>query len=395
MKVVVIGAGIGGLAVAAGLQRQDIDVTVLERAERFAAAGSGLSLFGNGFRALDALGLGPAVRQISATEPFAGRAGIRVASGRWISTTSEAATHDLRVVDRTALHGVLLGALGPGSVQHGSSVRSVHEDEVRLTDGRRVSGADVVVGADGIRSTVRAGWPHSPPIRYSGYVAWRAITRRPFHLDVVGETWGRGRRFGFAPLPDGRVYWFATANRAPDAPATDGMGALTDLFGTWHHPIPDLLDATDSSSVQQLPIEELAHAPATFVRGRTALLGDAAHAMTPNLGQGANQALEDAATLSALLGRVAGATTPADAVAAALQRYDIVRTGRTAGIALQARRIGAVGQWSNPAATAIRDRAVRLTPDRRINALATEIQNWHPPASAGGVDDLEERNPKE
>lgn len=116
--------------------------------------------------------------------------------------------------------------------------------------------------------------------------------------DVGGETWGRGTRFGRAPLPDARTYCYATANGPEGAEAPDGeLAVLRARFGDWHHPIPALVEAAAGSEILRHDLYELPDL-ASFIRGSVALLGDAAHAMTPNLGQGACQALEDAATLA-------------------------------------------------------------------------------------------------
>ncbi len=152
------------------------------------------------------------------------------------------------------------------------------------------------------------------------------MTREPFALTAVGETWGSGERFGITPLPDGRVYWFAVANGAATSAvanqtsdAVSGVDEVRRRFTGWHDPIPALLDATDPDTVLRNDIIELAAPLPSFVNGRIALVGDAAHAMTPNLGQGGNLAIEDAVTLARLVADPAGgrprwpATTPSAA----------------------------------------------------------------------------------
>lgn len=381
MRVAVVGGGIGGLATAAGLQRAGADVTVYERSARPAGGGSGISLFGNGLAALAALGLAEPARAIGAVPggPIAAApAGQRRPDGRWLVRLPPAATRTVAVVHRADLQRMLLDAVAPGTVRTGVAVDRVSPDGRSIEMDGTGTTVDVVVAADGIRSRIRAGRSGDPGVRHAGYVAWRGVTDRP--VDVgggTGETVGRGLRFGIAPLADGRVYWFAVRSQPAGAPLPDGPDCVLDLFGAWHAPIPELIRTTPADRIQALPIEELAGPLGTFRHGRCVLLGDAAHAMTPNLGQGGNQALEDAATLVALLTRAARA----GGIDAALDRYDRLRRPRTRGVARQARLLGRVLQARGPIASRLRDAALRLTPPAAAARGALAVQRWEPPAA--------------
>ncbi|QJY48668.1 FAD-dependent monooxygenase [Pseudonocardia broussonetiae] len=372
MRAVVIGAGIGGLAAAAGLRRAGADVVVLERAAELRAVGAGLSLWRNGFTALDALGLGDAVRARTSASAAALQAGQRTPDGRWLARLPGTAVADLRVVHRADLQEVLGDAAG--EVRCGVDVTGVSADGRTVTHSGGVEPADLVVAADGIRSAVRASWPGDPGLRYSGYSAWRGVTRTPVDLlGGAGETWGRGLRFGLVPLHDGRVYWFGVRSMPAGVPPHDEHVAARAAFAGWHAPIPAVLDATDPDAVHRLDIHDLAAPLRTFRRGRCVLLGDAAHAMTPDLGQGGGQALEDAATLVRLL------TGDTGGVDRALDRYDALRRPRTARLLRTSRRVGAVAQASSPVAAAIRDGVVRLLPDAWTASQVAAVQRWEPP----------------
>lgn len=378
MRIGIIGGGIGGLAAAVGLQRAGADVTVLERTPGPRPGGSGLSLFGNAFTALDTIGIGNALRQVTA--PAAAlRAGQRRPDGRWLATTPASALAGLRIAHRSAVHDVLLGALKPDTIHYGVSVPGVERNAIRLAGATEVF--DVVVAADGIHSRIRASWPGDPGLRYSGYSAWRGITADAVDLaGAAGETWGNGLRFGMAPLRDGRVYWFAVASMAPGTQLADEWGSLRRLFGRWHAPIPALIEATDPATVARLDIHDLAGPVPTFRRGRTVLLGDAAHAMTPDLGQGAGQALEDAATLAVLLHHLAGTDRPDPAaVDRALDRYDALRRPRSQQIARRARAVGRFAQSRGLGRVLARDLAVRLLPAAVTVRQLAEIERWEPP----------------
>ncbi|MEO9327978.1 FAD-dependent monooxygenase [Gordonia aurantiaca] len=371
MKVVIVGAGIAGLCTAAGLGSIGAEVVLIERAPEVRGGGSGLSLFGNGLKALESLGLRSVVPDPVEVSPTV--SGTRRPDGRWLSRFSPEVLADLRVVRRGDLHDALLSRLGPGvEIRTGTGVRDVLDRGVVLDDGTILDDCDLVVGADGLRSRVRAAIGDDPGVTYSGYIAWRAITAHPVDLDAAGETMGRGHRFGIAPLPDGHVYWFAAVTY-PREVSPGGIDEVRQRFSGWHASVGQVLDATAPESVGVLPIEELADPLRTFVDGRRALVGDAAHAMTPNLGQGANQAMEDAATLTALLSR------PGADIDAALAGYDRLRRARTQRIARQARAIGRVGQWRSAPAVWLRDTAMRALPDAVADAQVRRIQDWQPP----------------
>ncbi|MEC3918575.1 FAD-dependent oxidoreductase [Nocardia sp. CDC160] len=375
-KAVVVGGGIGGLATAIALIRRGWQVEVLERAAEFGEAGSGISLWANGIRAMDALGLGDAVRAAGLVET---EGGIRDRAGRWLSKTDtgELARRygPLVAIRRTDLFAILSGAL-PGEVlRPGVTVTGIENagDGVAVTHTSGVSEADVVVGADGIHSVVRAAlWPDAQGPRYAGYTAWRMITG-PLGFSVSGsETWGRGERFGVVPLRDGCAYLFGVADAPEGDRHPDGEFAeVRRRFANWPAPIPEALAQVDPATVLHHDLYDLPPLD-TYVRGRVALLGDAAHAMTPNLGQGANQALEDAVTLAAVLTE--------HPVGEALDAYDRLRRPRTTAMVRRSRMIGAVAQLSWLPATVLRDTVIRLSPRSAMLRSLDSVLTWEPPA---------------
>lgn len=376
MRVAVVGAGIAGLALAGGLGRHGVDVHVFERAPEVRASGAGITLAPNGLAALDRLGYGPAVRALQRRQPeLAG--GLRDPQGRWLMRLPAELTSRSLVLGRAELHRLLLDAVPPGAVHTGSTVVDVAPDAGRLsvdtphgplTDEQ----FDLVVGADGLNSRIRADWPDDPGSRYAGYSAWRGLTPGPFDTGGVGaETWGGHARFGVAPLHDGRVYWFAVHTAPERASHTPQRDRLLDLFGHWHDPIPDVLAATPSEVIQYLPIRELAADLGSFVRGRAVLIGDAAHAMTPNLGQGACQGLEDAATLLALLAQDdAAGRAGTQGLGPILTEYDRTRRRSAQRVARASRRVGAIAHSGGPRLASLRNTIFRLTPDSLLTGSA-------------------------
>lgn len=379
-----VGGGIGGLSAACALRSAGWQVKVLERAERLEPLGAiHITLWPNAVHALNVLGV-----YLAAGVSTPGPGGLRTSSGRWLSrsdTSGYAARYGapMTAVHRGDLQKALIEALPSATVTTGVHITGIDQDDTAVTvehaGGR--SRAALVILADGLASGTRHFVTGaSPQPRYAGYTAWRGVTNsdaKEMGVEGTTESWGRGQRFGLVPLADGRTYWFATAN-APEhqrAPASERAEVLR-LFAGWHTPIERVITDTTARSVLRNDVYDLRPALRTFVRGRVVLLGDAAHAMTPNLGQGACQALEDSATLGALL-------HPGVDLGLALARYDSLRRPRTRSISRNSRRIGIVGQLSGRSTTTTRDIVLRLSPDRATEHQLTNILSWRPPASSG------------
>jgi 2-polyprenyl-6-methoxyphenol hydroxylase-like FAD-dependent oxidoreductase len=372
MKAIVVGGGIAGLASALALIGRGWSVEVIEQAPEFTEVGAGLSLWPNALRALDALGVGDEVRGMAALE---GHAGIQDSAGRWLSRT-DAAELDRRygpsaMIHRADLLAVLRAAVPDAALRPATTVTAVSSAGTLQYAGETAAGetavADLIVGADGLRSLTRTSlWPDSPAPRYAGYTVWRLVTP-PLPITETVESWGRGERFGYVPLADGRVYCYATAN-APEGSSDSDLAGLRGRFGRWHDPIPALLDAADPAAVLHHDLYELPPLK-SYTCDRVVLVGDAAHAMTPDLGQGACQALEDAVVLAEVMANGYG-----------LSGYDRLRLRRTQMIARRSRWSGAVAQWASPAAATVRDFALRLAPRHSFVRSLAPVLDWTAPA---------------
>ncbi|MFD9262974.1 FAD-dependent monooxygenase [Streptomyces sp. NPDC059538] len=362
---IVVGAGIGGLTAALALGRRGWRVTVCERAAGPSSVGAGIVLAPNALRAFATIGF-DITRAAGRTLPAA--MGLRRPDGRWLNRADGAALAARYggpplALHRSALAEALTAALPAGTVRHGVAVTSVDDADgspvVRTCAGDLV-GADLVLAADGIHSPLRRQYfPDHPGLRHSGETAWRTVLPAAASRAeaATAETWGRGERFGVVPLADGRIYVYATAVAPAGYRPADLRGELLRRYGTWHDPIPALLERIDPAAVLQHDLYDLAAPLPRFHHGRLAWLGDAAHAMTPNLGQGGCQAVEDAAVLGHLLADAGPADVPA-----ALAAYSAARCARTDAIRVRARRAGRIAALTHPLATAVRDLAVRATP---------------------------------
>ncbi|MGW5617876.1 FAD-dependent monooxygenase [Streptomyces sp. NPDC003877] len=351
-RAVVIGGGIGGLTAAAALHARGWRVTVLERARSLEPVGAAISLAPNSLRALDVVGLGDETRALAA---WAGDGGLRTPSGRWLARSSADAAAaryggPLVLLHRATLVTSLASRLPPDTVRTGVAAALADPGgpgrpaRVGTPDGELE--ADLVVGADGIRSAVRGAlFPRHPGPVYSGITTWRVVIPVPGVEFASHETWGRGHLWGTHPLKDGRVYAYGAAvapagGRAPD----DERAELLRRFGGWHEPIPAVLAAARPADVLRHDVHHIAEPLPAYHLGRVALVGDAAHAMPPTLGQGGNQAIEDAVVLAHHCDD--------------LDAYTAARLPRTTAIARRAVRVARLNLMTGRAGVAVRNTAM-------------------------------------
>ncbi|MGW2380944.1 FAD-dependent monooxygenase [Streptomyces sp. NPDC001658] len=373
-------AGIGGLAAAIGLRRIGWDVTVVERASSLEDAGRAShwppTACGHWMNSASATRYGMP-REASTTAALAHR------RGSWLarmdgSALEKAVGAPITGIPRSTLHRLLRDSLPDEALLIGSETDSVEQiapGRVRVGCGETVLDADLVVAADGVGSAVRSRlFPAHPGPVDSGSTVLRTITEQAVDLSTDFElTWGHGAEFGHIAFHDGRAEWHAVLNLPAGTRFADPVDELRRRFHTWHAPIPALLDATRPAAVLHHDVNELRTPLPSYTVGRTALLGDAAHAMTPNLGQGACRALEDAVALAAAL-----ATEPT--MTAALARYDAERRPRSQAVARAARQAGRMGQrLSHPLAVTLRNTAMRLTPSRAATRMILRHHAWAPP----------------
>jgi 2-polyprenyl-6-methoxyphenol hydroxylase-like FAD-dependent oxidoreductase len=345
----IAGAGIGGLAAAVALRRHGVPVVVYERSETLEPIGAGLSLWPNAVLALESLG----VEGLRGGTIPRGGGGVWRWDGRPLAVDEADAIErrygaPLSLVHRAELQEALLDALGPDSVRLGECVASLDQAEdavtVRFADGSADTGA-LLIGADGLRSTVRAALLGPAEPRTSGLVAFRGVVPLA-SPERGGEFWGPGGIFGVAPLSGGRTYWYATLAEGDDR-------SLSDVFGGWADPIPEVLRLARDREVLRHPLHDRPPAH-RWTAGRVGLLGDAAHPMLPFLGQGACQAIEDAVAL----GEAVGAHGPTPQ---ALRAYEDARRRRAT---MLVRRSRVAGRVAHARARRLRDAFMSGTPER-------------------------------
>eukprot|EP00741_Cyanophora_paradoxa_P020784 tig00021312_g20063.t1 len=377
-EAIVVGAGIAGLACAVALKRVGVRARVYEMGERVSTNGTAIGMWTNAFRALDQLRVGDRLRprytRSNSIEIYS-QSGRRLIGFDFDSLYG--APHEFRYVLRGDLVEALMEEWGPGegdivfgrrcvgySVRGGRAV-------ARFDDGTEAE-ADLLLAADGARSAVRrqlvsstagpldsalnALWtatgpggtaPDDPALRYAGYTVRLGIAdfgTEGLPFEGVKQVWGRGRKAGLAPLSDNKVFWFVTAN------APQGSAGAVDLgrdYASFPCSLPEAIRRTDPASVVSVDVYD--RAPALRWRdGPVGLVGDCAHPITPELGQGGALGLEDAVVLAQC---VAGATSGEEALA----EYEARRRPRAAVVGAKSRAIGQLIQIGNPLVVAVRD----------------------------------------
>ncbi|AKD03066.1 FAD-dependent monooxygenase [Pontibacter korlensis] len=374
MKVTIIGGGIGGLCAAIALQQIGVEVKVYEAAPELRPLGAGVGLAANAMQGLQRLGVEDEVvargKQLTALVIFDEHGNI--ISKMDTRPLSRKYGINNFVIHRADLHEVLQQHLQPGTLVLGNRSAGVKQQgeqvQVSFTDGTKTT-ADLLIAADGINSAIRQQLlPQSQP-RYAGYTCWRGVVENPgveINSMISAETWAPQGRVGIAPLKDGKIYWYACINAPQNDDRMRRMSPadLAAHFAGLPPAVPAVLRATSSEQLIWNDIADLKPLK-KFAYGRVLLLGDAAHATSPNMGQGACQAVEDAVVLRQCLQREKNLT-------AALARYEKLRLARTAKVIRLSRLLGSVSQWQNPVLRSIRKMTFKLMPD----AITRSQMEW-------------------
>jgi FAD-dependent urate hydroxylase len=342
LHVIIVGAGMGGLTAALALRQAGFSVELYDRAPVLAPAGAGVSLWSNGIKVLNRLGLGEAVRAIGGPMQqmcYMTKEG-EVLTSFNLEPLIQAVGQRPYPVARTDLQRMLLDAVGPEHVKLGANCVAVEQGDGGATaifaDGHRATG-DVVVGADGTHSIIRSSvLGRKVERRYVGYVNFNGLVPEsdelaPFDMWVTYV--GEHKRASMMPVGGGRFYFFfdVPLERGLAPVASNVVAELGHHFAGWAPPVQKLIARLDPARITRAEIFDI-EPLGRLSRGRVALLGDAAHSTAPDLGQGGCQAMEDAWVLANVL------LTNDLGVEDALVRYEAARSERTADIILRARK---------------------------------------------------------
>ncbi|GGJ53443.1 FAD-dependent monooxygenase [Deinococcus roseus] len=365
-RLLIVGGGIAGLTLGHALLKHapEVDFDLIEKVPAQRPAGAGIILAPNALPVLDGLGLYGPLRDHGHFLPYNQLCDHQ---GRTLQKL-KGPEDRLLSFHRADLHQVLQDGL-KNHLQQGISFQGQQQSkdqvQVQLSSGE-VRSYDLLVGADGLRSKVRESCGGPDPV-YSGYTSWRTVLTEAPHLPGASELWGHGRRLGLVPLSRGRIYLYFTLNARQNQDFLQGDACrIRELFAEFEGADQGLLERFRSDTpLIHTDIAELPHP--YWGKNRTVLIGDAAHALTPNLGQGAGMGIEDAVLLAKLLGQHREVKT-------VLSELGRIRHPRVQTVQMVSRCLGKLGQLQNPTLVGLRDRLMRAGP-----ANATPDWLWTPP----------------
>ena len=362
-RVIVVGGGLAGLVAATALRNAGVPVRVFERTQELLPAGAVVSVMASCAQALERNGLGDLVEAVCVPVvklEYLDWKGNYLAEMPISDVAEELGTRTF-IVLRSDMQLGIYRDLGDEIVELGAACTGFEQDAegvtVKLEDGREERGA-VLLGADGIRSAVRAQLRGDSP-RYAGYSGWRGVARMdppPLPPGLGKQVGGRGRTWGAFGLSENRIYWFSSRKMEAglgDSPA----GRKEDVRRTFHGApewVTEVIEATPEESMIRADIYDRPPVD-RWGEGRVTLLGDAAHATTPNTGQGGSHAMLDGVVVAERLAAISGSFADAAAVAAALRSYEQERIPETSKVVKEAGFVGKFVHFENPVACKFRD----------------------------------------
>lgn len=373
-RVVIIGGGIAGSALAIALARRGMTTTLIEREAQWAPLSSGLFIYSNGLAALDQLGVLDDICASGWASPDGGNLYLS-ADGKTITRTLYPGIGD-RIpavvgMRRAELHRVLAGAVAAYNVdvRLGTTVTAIETGDanrtasITLSDGSTLA-CDVLVGADGIRSQIRTLLFGALEPTYTGFGVWRSMHKKPASIDQKIMLMGVGTRLGIMPISRDALYMFGTTREPgkPFYPRETWAQEMRAKFAAFKGPAEALLaEITDAAQVFYTSVEEV-HLPLPWSRGRAVLIGDAAHSSSPFMGQGGAMALEDAVVLAEML-------DGASDVPATLDAFGQRRFERCKFVQDASRRVGEAGAIEDAAASQIRNTRMQAGAQKDVDSF--------------------------
>ncbi|MGB0942231.1 MAG: FAD-dependent monooxygenase [Marinomonas sp.] len=384
MKGIIVGAGIGGLTTAIALESRGIEYQIFEAAPELSVKGAGILIPPNAMAVLAQYNL------VEALKPFAQPIQSMVimnANGEVLSSSStNYAYHGKRfqthAIHRGELQKLLLNKLNNKQINLGHKCDNLNFNgnkvEVCFDHQAKIS-ADFVIGADGLRSKVRRSLfsrdSVEPSLRYSGQICWRGVAN--IELDEkwrtqLTEIWGQGTRFGFVKIAPEQVYWYATQHQKSPLEQSVDFPSVISQFENYPSPVQAIIESTLPNQIIQDPIYDLSPL-SNWSDRNVVLMGDAAHASTPNLGQGGAQAIEDAHLLAKTLSM---AMTQQQAAEAAFKIFEKARRKKVDNLVKTAWQIGQVTNLSNPVACYMRNTAVKHMSKFMMKKSTQQMYAW-------------------
>ncbi|MFD1736860.1 FAD-dependent monooxygenase [Bacillus salitolerans] len=362
-RILIIGAGISGLACALMFEKIGYTPVIFEKSDCLRHDGGGLTLWNNATDALQAMGL---LEEIYESSKIICESSLTTSSGKILAKipldelATKYGTYTVGIL-RSNLHHILASKLNQTEIKTGYNLvnlKETNEEVIAHFENGHEEAGELLVGADGIYSAVRNKLFPNHDLRFSGYEAWRGISSYTNQYTKSGftfESWGNGKRFGFIPMSDSLVYWFATRNTLENLKESQiSKEQLIYSFREFVQPVPAVIEVTKGKDITRKLIYDFKPLQ-NWSKGRVVLIGDAAHATTPNLGQGACMALEDSVVLAQCLEQ---GKNPFDAVKA----FEENRKDRAKLIVNKSWMYGKIAQMENSLLCKVRNLIVKNCP---------------------------------
>ncbi|MDR4950658.1 FAD-dependent monooxygenase [Chryseobacterium sp. ES2] len=362
----IIGAGIGGLTLGNVLKKHQYDFTIYESAPEIKPVGAGIMMAVNAMQVFDRLGLKEKI------ENAGNKVHRIVIANESLQTITKTEIMELEfqynscnvAIHRAELQKILAENLNPDSIQLNHSLQKIRKEENYILDfenGKRIE-STIVFGADGIKSPIRNQILKTGIIRNSGQKCWRGLVDFDLpekHHQEAFEMWGKGKRFGFVKISDKKVYWYACVNEKSFGKDLK----IAEIFKDFDALVLKIIEATTNENIICNTISDLAPIPQWYSEN-LCLIGDAAHATTPNMGQGACQAIEDAY----IIGRLLEDHQDFNAI---FKKFQGIRRKKVDSIVNTSRTIGKVSQWER--GNSIRNFLMGLLPESMNQKMARKI----------------------
>ncbi|MBR7795754.1 NAD(P)-binding protein [Agaribacter marinus] len=371
-KVIILGGGIAGLSTAIALQRLGMNVQVFEKALKLEPVGAGIILAPNVIRIFEEWGI---TQKLKKHGQFINRFVISSDKGKTLSKLNESLFPEQTIaIHRADLHHILLEELKSVPVYFGKKAvecrQHRHGVTVLMNDGEEVKG-DMLIAADGIHSVIRKQLLPNISLRYAGYTCWRGVTQIDNHMNLnaeLHELWGPNGRFGYLPISKTKAYWYMLINTRPNDHLISNyfLSDLIKRLENYPQHVTDFVKLIENNHVLKHDIYDIPTID-QYVFDNIALIGDAAHAMTPNLGQGACQGIEDAYILGMSLFNHPDS---------GLQAYQKERVDRANKISKISRRVGIMAQFEHPFLCRIRNLMMKTTPQAFYRKQNQFIYNY-------------------
>lgn len=354
MKIAIIGGGIGGLTTALALKQKGQEVTIYESAPEIKPVGAGIIMANNAMQVFDKLGVrkniesaGCIISNVKLTDSQLNT----ITAADLTKFESKYKVHNVGI-HRADLQNILADEIGFQNIQLSKRLLKIEQgNDVKLSfDDNTCVTVDVVIGADGIKSTVRNQLFGAGTLRDTKQKCWRGVSEFDWtskYNHEAFEVWGKGKRFGFVKISEKKVYWYAVANEK----MTNNNSNIGNLFNDFHPDIMKIISETPKDKIIFSDIKDLAPIN-QWHKGKVCLIGDAAHATTPNMGQGACQAVEDAYVLGKLFGQ-------GKSVEEVFTQYEKLRMKKANFVVNTSWKIGKVAHYQNSAAVWLRNTLVK------------------------------------